>query len=194
MMNTLSRTLFGLVLLGFIGVQGCSHTPQTSTTVESPAAATKDIPSGTEMKIWTSDDLEQASPERLAEWIETQQAPLMLVDYWATWCAPCVEKFPKLVELSEKYSDGRLSVLAISCNEVHDREEVLEFLNRTKPRFAQWIVPDGVYQANVAFDLDSVPTYRLFNRRGELLKEFSGGAFEFEDIERQIELELSKGH
>jgi thiol-disulfide isomerase/thioredoxin len=126
----------------------------------------------------------------LSDWISQQSAPLVLVDFWASFCQPCVAKFPKVVELADKYS-GRLQVVAISCDDLSDLETVLRVVNRNKPSFAQWIDPNGAYQAHEAFDLGSLPTYRIYNNRGELLKQFDG-EFEFDDVEKWIESELSK--
>lgn len=140
---------------------------------------------------WSEENLVMATPDQLSQWISQQSAPLVLVDFWATFCPPCVAKMPQVKKLSEKYSDGRLSVVAISCDDLSDREAVLSVLNRIQPAFPQWIVPKGAYEANVAFDLDELPTYRLFNNRGELIEEFSS-QFKFEDIETRIAAELAK--
>jgi thiol-disulfide isomerase/thioredoxin len=141
--------------------------------------------------VWGEEDLVSATPEHLSKWISQQSSPLVLVDFWATFCPTCVAKLPKVGALSEKYADGRLAVVAISCDDLSEMSSVLQILNRTKPSFPQWIVPDGAYQANVAFDMESLPTYRLFNNRGELIEQFSG-EFEFEDVEKRIEAELAK--
>ncbi len=137
----------------------------------------------------TEGDLETATPEALDQWIKQQSQPLVLVDFWATWCPPCVAKFPKLVELAKDRSDG-LQVLAISSDELSDTESVLKVLNRVQPPFPQWIVPKGAYEANVTFDLDSLPTCRLYNHQGDLLKEWNG-EFEIADIEKEIESQSS---
>jgi thiol-disulfide isomerase/thioredoxin len=37
-----------------------------------------------------------------------------LIDFWATWCAPCIEEIPMLVELDQLYRDSGLEIIAIS--------------------------------------------------------------------------------
>jgi len=41
----------------------------------------------------------------------------VLVDFWATWCKPCVEAMPELRELHEQYADAGLTILGVSIDE-----------------------------------------------------------------------------
>ena len=54
---------------------------------------------------------------------------VVLLNFWASWCAPCVIEFPKLEALAETYPDN-LVVLAISADT--DRAEIEKFLHRIK--------------------------------------------------------------
>jgi len=51
----------------------------------------------------------------------------ILINIWATWCGPCVEEFPHIVTLGEKYSD-RLKVIFISADFAEDRQRAIQFL------------------------------------------------------------------
>jgi thiol-disulfide isomerase/thioredoxin len=42
-------------------------------------------------------------------------ADLVLIDFWGTWCEPCVDSVPHLVELQERLGPGRLKVVGIAC-------------------------------------------------------------------------------
>jgi thiol-disulfide isomerase/thioredoxin len=57
-------------------------------------------------------------------------APVVLVHLWATWCPPCREEFPLVVELSHKYRDDGLKVLLVSADSANNLVEVQEFLAR----------------------------------------------------------------
>lgn len=50
---------------------------------------------------------------------------VVLINVWATWCAPCVKEFPSLKRLVEKFG-GQIVVLAVSYD--HDREDILTFI------------------------------------------------------------------
>ena len=43
--------------------------------------------------------------------IDAHRGKVVLVDYWATWCGPCVKQFPHTVELWHKYRDRGLDVI-----------------------------------------------------------------------------------
>ncbi len=51
----------------------------------------------------------------------------VLVNVWATWCVPCVEEFPYLVELRDKYKD-QLEIVFISTDFPEDMPRVNDFL------------------------------------------------------------------
>jgi thiol-disulfide isomerase/thioredoxin len=53
----------------------------------------------------------------------------VIVNYWATWCPPCLDEIPDLVEFHEKHKDKDAVVLGINFEEA-DREHLLEFVDQ----------------------------------------------------------------
>src|SRR5262245_33477115 len=53
---------------------------------------------------------------------------VLVVDFWATYCPPCVRQVPRLAELSRKYRDKGLEVIGLTSDDEADQEKVLEFL------------------------------------------------------------------
>ena len=51
----------------------------------------------------------------------------ILINVWATWCAPCIEEFPEIVKIQRKYED-RLRVIFISADFPESRDRALQFL------------------------------------------------------------------
>ena len=45
-------------------------------------------------------------------------ADLVLLDFWGTWCAPCLDSVPHLVELQKKYGPSKLRVVGVACEDV----------------------------------------------------------------------------
>ncbi|MGX9121061.1 TlpA disulfide reductase family protein, partial [Mesorhizobium sp. BHbsci] len=46
-----------------------------------------------------------------------QPGKLYIVEFWATWCGPCVSAMPHLAELQDKYKDSGLEVVAVAASE-----------------------------------------------------------------------------
>src|SRR5262245_42289823 len=55
---------------------------------------------------------------------------VLVVDFWATYCPPCVRQVPRLAELSKKYRDKGLEVVGLTSDDQADQEKVVEFLKK----------------------------------------------------------------
>jgi thiol-disulfide isomerase/thioredoxin len=73
---------------------------------------------------------------------ELSKGKVLLVDFWATWCGPCVKAMPDLQQLHEKHgAGGRFSVVGISIDE-EGAEKVAPFLSKSKTRYTYPILLD----------------------------------------------------
>jgi len=74
--------------------------------------------------------LKDVNPAELKQVIKSYQgSKVVLVNVWATWCAPCVEEFPEIVKLQRSYPD-QLQVIFISADFPDSRDRALEFLKK----------------------------------------------------------------
>ncbi len=55
---------------------------------------------------------------------------LLLVNFWATWCAPCVEEFPELQKMVRMYAKRRVDIVTVSLNSPDEKKFVLDFLKK----------------------------------------------------------------
>jgi thiol-disulfide isomerase/thioredoxin len=101
---------------------------------------------------------------------------VVLVDMWATWCIPCREKFPHIVELHRAHAGEGLTVISLSIDEPSEREAVLTFLTEQDAAFENFIGAYGLgTEATEAFEYGGeVPFYKLYDRQGALRYQFSG--------------------
>lgn len=96
----------------------------------------------------------------------------MLVDLWATWCAPCLETMPQLEKLHRKWSDSGLVVLGISVDE-DGAKRVPKFV--TKKKLTYPIALDSEENpAWLAFNAAAIPAMFLVDAQGQIVQEWRG--------------------
>jgi len=102
------------------------------------------------------------------EWgFEQLEGRVVLIDFWATWCAPCLAEVPYLRTVVQRYPD-ELIVLGVSLDRV-SRREVVSWLSRQRVGWPQ--VHDGrgfVGELARAFDVEELPTSVLIDHRGRV--------------------------
>lgn len=77
---------------------------------------------------------------RLAE----ERGRVVVVNFWATWCEPCREEFPDLIQLHRRYAGRGLTLLSISLDNPKLRDtEVKEFLTEQRPTFSVFVKTAG---------------------------------------------------
>ncbi len=172
-----------LALLMMLGMAGCQGEPSQPTTPETPSnpsgQGTESDPVESETKRENENKKENASlPEvvvgdraRLDQIIVGHRGKIVLVDFWATWCAPCVQQFPHTVELANAHPD-QLAVVAVSMDQPEDVELVREFLGKRKATFENLLSIYGIGQEGFeAFEITdgALPHYKIFDREGKLL-------------------------
>jgi thiol-disulfide isomerase/thioredoxin len=103
----------------------------------------------------------------------------VLLDFWGTWCSPCLESIPHLVDLQKKYGPNRLTVVGIACEEIPPEkrkakvEEVARKLGINYPVLLSTMdgKPCPVQQA---LAIQAMPTMILLNRKGEVVWRVTG--------------------
>ncbi|MEO1249005.1 MAG: TlpA disulfide reductase family protein [Pseudomonadota bacterium] len=98
----------------------------------------------------------------------------ILMNFWATWCAPCVEEMPSLDRLQAAYQDQPLKVVAVSIDRGGLRA-VEPFFDRVGIENLE-VYLDPMAHTMVAFKTRGVPTTLLISPDGKLLGRFEGEA------------------
>jgi thiol-disulfide isomerase/thioredoxin len=68
---------------------------------------------------------------KLKDNIEQEKDKLLVINFWATWCAPCVEELPTLMEINEKYKEHPdYKMILVSLDRAKSINFVNKFLNK----------------------------------------------------------------
>ena len=94
----------------------------------------------------------------------------VLVNFWATWCGPCVGEMPAFEKLKEEYGD-ELVIVAVNCGE--KAETVKEFVDENGYTFAFAIDEKAEISTNI-YPTMSIPYTVLIDANGNLAEEFVG--------------------
>jgi thiol-disulfide isomerase/thioredoxin len=89
---------------------------------------------------------------------------VVLVDFWASWCAPCKESFPWMQRMHERYASQGLVIVAVNVD--HDRALAERFLARQRPGFQVVYDPHGDLAEQ--YRVSSMPASYLYSRGGEI--------------------------
>ncbi len=89
---------------------------------------------------------------------------VLLVDFWASWCAPCKRSFPALEELHKRYAGRGLTVIAVNVDEAHPNME--KFLKKTPVTFA--VVRDAAQKLVAQTEVSTMPSSFLVDRTGKV--------------------------
>jgi cytochrome c biogenesis protein CcmG, thiol:disulfide interchange protein DsbE len=108
---------------------------------------------------------------------------VVYVDFWASWCAPCLESFPWMNRIQDKYGRDGLIVIAVDVDHEHAAAE--RFLKQHAAHFHVIFDPDGL--APQKYGVRRMPTSLLVDRNGEVRLRHEGFRLaDREPLEQQI--------
>lgn len=100
------------------------------------------------------------------------QGKPVLVNLWATWCAPCVTEMPMLDELAARY-DGKLRVVAVS-QDLQGADKVVPFFEKAKfTHLEPWLDPET--KLSFTYGGGVLPTTVLYDAQGQEVWRMVGG-------------------
>ena len=164
--------VLGLLVLSLAGCDGgAAGPPEKPVAAKAPAQAAG--PEATLLRI------DKVGYQALAS---HESGKVLLVDFWGTWCEPCRERFPHVVELDRKYASRGLVVVSIACDDEKNTDQVLSFLKEQGATFRNLRSVGGAGESTFSdFEISdgALPHYKLYDRKGKLRQTFSLAEKEF---------------
>jgi peroxiredoxin/outer membrane lipoprotein-sorting protein len=94
---------------------------------------------------------------------------VVLLDFWATWCGPCVAEIPNVVKVYNKYHSKGFDVIGVSLDKADSKEKVASF---TKANNMPWLqIYDGGYWQSAlatAYSIKAIPFTLLIGKDGKI--------------------------
>jgi thiol-disulfide isomerase/thioredoxin len=156
--------IYASLLSGLLVFQGCTEEQNTTFT---PEPVTLDA---------------------LVSEIGSRQGDVVVVNFWATWCAPCRIEFPELVQFGRDFENRGVDVVFVSTDFESDVPLAAEFLQEQQVPWATYI-KTGVDQNFIdAFHMQwsgALPATFVYDRDGHL-RAFWEGITSYDELERTV--------
>ena len=115
---------------------------------------------------------------------------IVVVDVWATWCAPCIERFPHTVQLYKKYNDRGVTFVSMSVDDREDKQAVEQaraFLQKQNATFRNYLMDENILQSFQKLDIPAVPAVLIYDRAGRLRQNLNGNDPNHQFTQKDVE-------
>jgi thiol-disulfide isomerase/thioredoxin len=120
-----------------------------------------------------------ANPQKIKQSIESEKGHVVVVNFWATWCSPCVAEFPALIKLYNDHRAAGLELITVSADQRGDiSAKVLPFLKSHKAYSTNFLMhakdPEDAINAFDRSWQGDLPRTFIYDKKGHLAKTLAG--------------------
>jgi thiol:disulfide interchange protein DsbD len=133
-----------------------------------PATVAAAAPAATPTELPRFTPLSGAAPDT--------KGKVVVVNFWATWCVPCIREIPSFNKLHQDFASKGIAVLGIGMDD-EGAERIKPFLAKHPMQYAVGV---GSSDMNEKYKLDSLPVTLVFDRSGKVVQRFEGFTSEVE--------------
>lgn len=121
--------------------------------------------------------------------LEKNDGKTYVINFWATWCAPCVKELPAFEKIKQEYADKNVEVILVSLDfpkQVDKR--LIPFINKNQLK-SEVILLNDVNENVWIKDIDAtwsgaIPATIIYNAKG---RKFFEQSFEYEQLETELQ-------
>jgi len=125
--------------------------------------------------------------------LTSMRGRVVVVDLWATWCAPCVARFPAMITMSKRWAPKGVHFVTLSLddkNEPGSFEHVVEFLRGHDARTPNFMMNEVLPDAFDKLNINAVPAVFIYDRSGNLRDRLTGDNPNHQFTEDDVEAAL----
>jgi len=119
-----------------------------------------------------------ADAQALSKLRQNNSGKLRLVNFWATWCGPCITEFPDLVKINRSFRHRAFELITVSANFPDEKTAALAFLQKNQASNQNLLFANtDKYKLMAAFDPEwngALPYTMLLGPKGEVLYQMQG--------------------
>lgn len=123
----------------------------------------------------------ESDSQAVEAFVLKHKGKIVVVNVFATWCAPCVSEVPDFVKAHATYPEDKLAMLGVSIDE--DKQELANFMAEQKITYPVYRVGE---EFAVKYKIESIPQTYIHDQNGKLYKRFEG-MISFEELQEVIE-------
>jgi thiol-disulfide isomerase/thioredoxin len=106
---------------------------------------------------------------KLIDLTEQYKGKVVLIDYWATWCAPCLAAMPKLIDTYKRYRDSGFEIIGVNLD--NDADALKKYLSRSGITWRQVSDGQSYRSPNLRkYDVMAIPAAFLIDRQGKIAR------------------------
>jgi thiol-disulfide isomerase/thioredoxin len=162
-----------LILTGVILLSGCSETVDNSAktpVVSQPPQTSLPMPPLSGKSI---NNLGWEQSDGYRREFSAYRGKVLVLDFYATWCLPCRDSVPHLIELQQKFESQGLAVVGLNVGGPGDKERVSDFARELGIQYPLGM-PDQEL-VNLLLSMDTtIPQTFVFDRHGQLVERLIG--------------------